>query len=334
MAGLGLDVGTSFVIAAREKKNGEVSYTEFRDAFYRLTPSTPIQSKMIEKGLQGKKFIKDADGSFLVVGKDAIEKAVERHDSASRPMFRGVLSPKEKDARKVLKFILFEVIGEPSEPGEKLCYSVPAQPVDQGGEDFDVGYHEDILRRDLGEKGFDAQPINEAEAICYSELDEEDYTGIALSFGAGMVNVCVMSNGESILTFATTKSGDWIDRMVAVATAQPDSVIQAEKEAGGFSIGEESENQIHSALAAYYDRLITYTVQQLSLALEQSGQLPKFKDELTIVISGGTSRADGFVQKFSERVDSIGLPIEVKEVRHAKDPLRAVSRGCMIAAQL
>jgi hypothetical protein len=334
MSGLGLDVGTSFVIAAREESGGEVTYKEFRDAFYRLKPNTPIQSKMIEKGLQGKKFLTDEDGSFLVVGADAIEKAVERHDSASRPMFRGVLSPKEKDARKVLKFILHEVIGDPVEPGEKLCYSVPAQPIDQGDDDFDVGYHEDVLRRDLGEKGFNAQPINEAEAICYSELGEEDYTGIALSFGAGMVNVCVMSNGESILTFATTKSGDWIDRMVAVATAQPDSVIQAEKEAGGFTIGQESESQIHSALAAYYDRLITYTVQQLALALQRSGKLPQFKDSLAIVISGGTSRAAGFVEKFSERVEKFGLPVQVKEVRHAKDPLRAVARGCMIAAQL
>lgn len=334
MAGLGLDVGTSFVIAAREESDGEVSYNEFRDAFYRLKPNTPIQSKMIEKGLQGKKFLKDADGSFIVIGLDAIEKAVERYDSASRPMFRGVLSPKEKDARKVLKVILHEVIGEPSTPGEKLCYSVPAQPVDQGDDDFDIGYHEDVLRADLNEKGFDANPINEAEAICYSELGEEDYTGIALSFGAGMVNVCVMSNGESIATFATTKSGDWVDRMVAVACAQPDSIVQAEKEAGGFEIGEESDDQIHSALSAYYDRLITYTVQQLGSALTNSGQLPKFKEPLTIVISGGTSRANGFVDKFRERVEQLGLPVEVKEIRHASDPLRAVARGCMIAAQL
>jgi len=334
MAGLGLDVGTSFVIAARTEKDEEISYKEFRDAFYELKPNTPIQSKMIEKGLQGKKFLKQEDGSFLVLGQDAIEKAVERHDSASRPMYRGVLSPKEKNARKVLKVILHEVVGQPTEKGEKLFYSVPAQPVDQEDDGFDIGYHEDVLRQDLAEVGYDAHPINEAEAICYSELGEEDYTGIALSFGAGMVNVCVMSNGESISTFATTKSGDWIDRMVGVATAQPDSVIQAEKEAGGFTVGKEAEEQIQSALASYYSRLIEYTVKQLSAALSRSGQLPKFKEPLVIVISGGTSRAAGFVESFSERVEQIGLPVQVKEIRHAKDPLRAVARGCLIAAQL
>ena len=45
---------------------------------------------MIEKGLKGKVFIKDEDGSFIILGKDAIEKAVERNETARRPMYRGV----------------------------------------------------------------------------------------------------------------------------------------------------------------------------------------------------------------------------------------------------
>lgn len=331
---LGLDVGTSFVISARESGDGKVIYKEFRDAFYRIKPRTPIATKMIEKGLKGKKFLRDEDGSFLVIGADAIEKAVERHESAARPMVRGVLSPSEKDARKILKFILHEVIGEPAEPGEKLVYSIPGQPVDQPGEDFDVGYHEDVLHQDLAEAGFSPQSINESEAICYSELEDDDYTGVALSFGAGMVNVCVMSNGEAIAKFATTKSGDWVDRMVAVATGEPDSVVQAEKEGGGFVIGTPSGSQLLDACSAYYERLIVYTIRNLKSALENSGQLPKFKDALTIVIAGGTSRADGFVEMFRTKVEEIGLPVKVKAVRHAKDPLRAVSRGCMIAASL
>ena len=332
--GLGLDVGTSFVIAAREGAEGTVDYKEIRDAFYCINPTTPMARQMIEKGLANKKFLKDTDGSFIVIGADAIEKAVERHESAKRPMVRGVLAPGEKNARRILKHILHDVIGEAQTPGEKLVYSVPGQPVDQPVDDFDVGYHEDILRQDLGEKGYNAQPINEAEAICYSELEDNDYTGIALSHGAGMVNVCVTSNGEAIAHFATTKSGDWIDRMVANATGLPDSVVQTEKEGGGFVIGIQSENELLNACSAYYERLIIYTIQNLKAALEKSGQLPKFKDPLTIVLAGGTSRAAGFVEKFREKLDEIGLPVQVKEVRHARDPLRAVARGCLIASTL
>jgi len=251
----GLDVGTSYIVLSKENKNSIV-YKDFRDAFYVIKPTTPVATKMIEKGLAGKVFIKDADGSFILLGKDAIEKAIERNDTAKRPMYKGVVSAKEKDAKKILAFILKEVAGKAKEENEKLVFCVPAQPVDQEDEDFDVGYHEDVVKTILAECGYSAKAINEAEALCYAELEVEDYTGIAVSCGAGMTNVCVMLNGEPTVVFSTTKSGDWIDRMSSVATGEPDSVVQAEKEAGGFTIGEPNDNPVLGAVSAYYERLI------------------------------------------------------------------------------
>jgi len=70
----GLDVGTSFIVLSQDTNNG-VIYKDFRDAFYVIKPTTPVATKMIEKGLSGKVFIKDdIDGSFVLLGKDAIEK--------------------------------------------------------------------------------------------------------------------------------------------------------------------------------------------------------------------------------------------------------------------
>jgi hypothetical protein len=329
--GLGLDIGTSFIISAVETKEG-LKYKEFRDAFYRMKPATPIAAKMMEKGLTNLAYFKDVDGSFVVVGQDAIEKAVERNTSALRPLSRGVLNPKEPDARRVLKFILSQLVGRPSTPGETLVYSIPAQPVDQSDEDFDTGYHEDVLRKDLAELGWNAQALNEAEAICYSELENENYTGICLSFGAGMVNVCVMSSGEPVVRFSTTHSGDWIDRMAAQSTGKEDSVVQIEKENGDFTIGEESDNAILSAVSAYYVRLIDYTIAHLCNKLKNSNKLPKFTEALPIVVSGGTSRAKGFLSTFDDHLKKSDFPLAVKEVRYAKDPLRAVARGCFLAA--
>jgi hypothetical protein len=281
---------------------------------------------MIEKGLNGKVFIKDSDGSFIILGKDAIEKAVERNDTAKRPMYRGVVSAKEKDAKRILAFILKEVVGQASEPNEKIVFCVPAQPVDQEDDDFDVGYHEDIVKTILSECGYEARAINEAEALCYSELEQDDYTGIGVSCGAGMTNVCVMLNGEPTVVFSTTKSGDWIDRMSAVATGEPDSVVQAEKEGGIFKIGEHNDNPILSAVSSYYERLIDYTTKNLSVALHNHKALPKFKNPLTIVIAGGTSLANGYIEEFAKKMNENNFPIKIKEVRHAIDPLHSVSK--------
>jgi hypothetical protein len=331
--GVGLDVGTSYIVLAKNT-NENIEYKEFRDAFYVIRPSTPVATKMIEKGLSGKIFIKDSDNSFILLGKDAIEKAIERNDSAKRPMYKGVVSSKEKEAKKVLAFILKEVVGTASKPGEKLIFCKPAQPVDQEDDDFDVGYHEDVVKSILAEQGYDARAINEAEALCYAGLEDSDYTGIGVSCGAGMTNVCVMLNGEPTVTFSTTKSGDWIDRMVSVAMGEPDSVVQAEKEQGDYVIGQTNESPVLEAVCSYYDRLIDYTTKYLSVALSNHKALPKFKEPLKIVIAGGTSLAKGYVETFHKKLIENNFPLPIKEVVHADDPLHAVAKGCLIASQV
>jgi hypothetical protein len=333
--GVGLDIGTSFIIAAKEVKGGKVNYTEFRDAFFRLAPSSPVASKLLEKGLHNKKYFKDTDGSYIVVGQDAIEKAIERHTSAKRPLYRGVISPKEKDARRVLKFILKDLLGPPQIEHEKLIYSIPAQPIDQSDEEFDTGYHEDALRNDLREFGYDASPINEAEAICFSELAEDEYTGIALSSGAGMNNICIMSSGEVVSKYSITKSGDWVDRMAAASLNEADSIVQVEKEHGDFLVGEEVPgNPILTAVSLYYTRLIDYICKHLVAQLASS-TLPKFSAPIPLIIAGGTSRARGFKEYFGVRLETLlresNVSIKISEIRYAKDQLRAVSRGCLLA---
>jgi len=331
--GKGLDVGTSYIVLSQEKENN-IIYKDFRDAFYVIKPTTSVATKMIEKGLNGKVFIKDNDGSFIILGKDAIEKAIERNDNAKRPMSKGVVSAKEKDAKRVLAFILKEVVGTADQSNEKLVFCVPAQPVDQEDDDFDIGYHEDVVKSILKECGYDARAVNEAEALCYAELGEEDYTGIGVSCGAGMTNVCIMLNGEPTVVFSTTKSGDWIDRMSAIATGEKDSVVQAEKEGGGFVIGQHSDNVVLSAVSSYYERLIDYTTKQLAAALSEHKALPKFKNPLTVVVAGGTSQAQGYIEHFQQKLIDNSFPLPIKVVKHASDPLHAVAKGCLIAANV
>ena len=89
-----------------------------------------------------------------------------------------------------------------------------------------------------------------------------------------------------------------------------------------------------AAVSSYYERLIDYTTKQLAAALVGHKSLPKFKDPLKIVVAGGTSKADGYIEIFSKKLEENGFPLPVKEVVHAQDPLHAVSKGCLIASQV
>ena len=122
--------------------------------------------------------------------------------------------------------------------------------------------------------------------------------------------------------------------MSAIATGEPDSVVQAEKEAGGFKIGEPNENPVLGAVSSYYERLIDYTTKQLSAALIDHKSLPKFKNPLKIVVAGGTSQANGYIEIFTKKLSENNFPLVIKEVSHASDPLHAVAKGCLIAAKV
>ena len=45
----GLDVGTSYIVLSKDVNN-KIEYKDFRDAFYIIKPTTPVATKMIEKG--------------------------------------------------------------------------------------------------------------------------------------------------------------------------------------------------------------------------------------------------------------------------------------------
>lgn len=336
--GRSLDIGTSYIISAREyEKDNKVLFSEFRDAFVKLVPSSPIAKKMMAKGLKGQQYFEDTDGSYIVVGQDAIERAIERNISTSRPLVKGVISPSEKQARRILRHIFKEILGQPEIEGEKVVYSIPAQPIDQEAERFDVGYHTDVLNNDLASLGFTPKPLHEAEAICYSELEDSDYTGLAISAGAGMQNICLMSSGDAILHFSVTRSGDWVDRMAAAATGSEDTIVQVEKENSKFTVGTEiPNNPVLFAVAGYYVRLIQYVIKNTVAYIASSKALPRFTDPIPIVIAGGTSLANGYVEQFQKTIEQYAddLPFKVKEVRAAKNQLRSVARGLLIASTL
>src|SRR5574338_1008747 len=80
--GVGLDVGTSFLVAGRFEQDGKIHFRKIRDCFLELEPKSPINKKFIQKGLDERKapYIEKND-SFFVLGEDAFLLANERHRS-------------------------------------------------------------------------------------------------------------------------------------------------------------------------------------------------------------------------------------------------------------
>lgn len=326
----GLDIGTNMLVSSSMDKDNKAHFKMQRDAFYRIKPKSEVNRNSVKMSLDKRSasYIID-DGDFIVVGEDALEIAIERHGKAERPLQKGVISPKDKSSLPMLKLIIKDLLGY-SNINSKVVYSVPASPVDT---DFDIIYHTEIMGGYLRELGYESSPINEAFAIALSELLEEGLTGIALSYGAGMTNCCVIHQGDPLVEFSLTRSGDYIDQAVATALDMSPSFIQQEKEAGVDL--NNSEGEIANAINVYYGAVIKYTMENIAFELsKRKKDLPIFREEIPLVVSGGLSLANGFTDKLKSTITNLDLPLNIGDVRRAQEPMTTVSYGCLLASHL
>lgn len=320
--GKGLDVGTAFIYAS-EKIGDEVVFRIERDAFLDIPASDHIR-EIFER--DNVKYIRKGDQMY-VIGNGALRFANLFQRNLRRPLARGVISPEEKEALPIIELMVKNAIGSHRHVGETVYYSVPARPIDA---DFDVLYHQHIINGFLSGLHYTPKPINEGLAVIFSELPEENFTGLAFSFGGGMINVCLANLSIPVLTFSIARGGDWIDKQVAGAIGEPVSTVTGWKESYLDLDKRENLSRIEQALSIYYDILFDYAVSHLKAELEKAAV--HLERPLTVVVSGGTAKPNGFLKRFQETLQRFQLPIELGEVRLASQPLHSVTKGALIAA--
>ena len=69
----------------------------------------------------------------------------------------------------------------------------------------------------FGKLGYDARSISEGLAVVYGEMESSNYTGIGISCGGGLCNVCLAYLSVPVFSFSIPKGGDFIDSAVARA---------------------------------------------------------------------------------------------------------------------
>jgi hypothetical protein len=341
LAGRGIDCGTGFLVQSISLENGDVETKSVRDSFLEVKPANKLIYNTMKKGLDRAKVnYFESDGSFWIIGEDSLVQSVERQTVTRRPMHKGVISPKEMKALPLFKSLLKELLGEPAVENERVVYSVPASPTDAP---FDIEYHESVIESILASLGFKGTSINEAQAIVFSELAEDDYTGLAISCGSGMANVCISNLAETVTSFAISKGGDYIDFSAATSLGfdpynpkgcdVTPSLVTYVKEQGVDILNPDPDEKVQIAIAAYYKTLIQYIIDNIIFEINKLESKPKFLKPIKVVVSGGTSLAGNFLTVFKEKFDEKKheLPFEVSEVVHAGSPLTAVAEGALLA---
>jgi len=330
----GLDCGTSYYIAATEK-----SMKKQRNVFLTVDGDAKQVKRMLKR--QNIPFV-EKSGKVHIVGQHAFNYAqIFSTTELRRPMASGLLNPQERDALPVLNAIVGELIGKAK--GNEVCvYCIPAKPIDQTRE---VSYHEDVLQQIITGYGYNVKVVEESIALAYEGLVDNDLTGIAISMGAGMCNICVMYQGMSALSFSVARGGDWIDQNVANDCGCPVAKVTAVKEnSSQLDLTKSSINDIYqegseeyniiNAIRSYYGALVNYLLTNLTHQFNNAESVPNFPDSIPVVFGGGTALVKGFMEVVGEQFNQEEFPIQVKEFTLVEDAHTAVARGCLSEAQL
>jgi hypothetical protein len=334
---LGFDVGTYHIVCCRRVSENELSYKKEVNAFLEMPLDNRFVFNMMKNA--GVPLIENEEAKIgYALGEAAVNMAYTMTQiELKRPMKDGCLNPRERSAQQIMNVMCHSLIGDVDEDNSILYYSVPANAINQ---ETDADYHGKVLeamfRSYRSEKGYrlDPRPINEALALVYAELGSKNWTGLAASFGAGMVNVCYAIYGAPIFSFSIVNSGDWIDKMASRAIGEETTTyVNREKMHADLTV-ENPDTLVQRAIKTQYEIMIQHTVSGIKKGIEEMGNKARSEQPIDMVIAGGTSMPKGFDVLFRRILEQANITsMKIGEVVRPTDPLFSVARGCLIAAE-
>jgi len=329
---IGWDPGTMFFQLA-EKNGTDIDINIIRNAFVEMDATEDIEQALAQNNWQ---YISDGK-KYYIIGEDSLKvaKMFPGKIELRRPMQDGVLNKGEDKKMLVMTKILEDVIGEAPDENSMVCFCASSESVDNN---VDNTFHKARLEGMAKRLGYNTKVIDEGYAVVlaerpiYIEPDgtESPYSGIGISFGAGKVNCVMAYKGVPIVSMSATRSGDYIDKKVSEQTGTPIAKVTSIKEKKLDFDNIDYDDDVVFALDAYYKNMIEYVFK--NFAKEFAKNESDFEAPLDIVLAGGTSMPKGFRNKVQTIVNSLDLPFEVKEVKHASDPRNAVVKGCLTQA--
>ena len=332
---IGADIGTYNLVICQRDKDGNFVYKKEVNAFLEMPVSENrfVFNMMKDAGVPLVER-KDA-GIAYALGESAIQMAYTMNQiELKRPMKDGCLNPKEKHAQQIMNIMVHSLLGSVSQQNETLFYSTPANALN---EETDADYHskvvEAIFKAFQDESGYRVRsfPINEGLALIYAELAAKHWTGMGISFGAGMCNICFAMFGNPIFSFSLVNAGDWIDKQAAKATGESPTYINKEKLK--LDLSKPSDSLVQRAIKSQYEIMVQKTISGIKKGLEDVGNKARNDTPIDVVISGGTAMPAGFESLFKEILEKSHLPMDIGDIIKPKDPLYSVARGCLLAAE-
>lgn len=356
---IGIDVGTYTIVRAKRNADGDIEYLTEINGFLEMEVNMRTKIMLNNIKASGIPSFMTADGEkAYILGKKARNFAYSHgalfsgqnvDEVFKRPMRDGLLSSRDsRDSFNVLATLVNSMIGDIDIDNMPIAYSVPGVPVPQQGKQSDSTvseYHSSVISKMLQEvDGHRTDPfsINEAEAIVWAECEDKGLSGIGMSFGAGMTNVCFSLYGMPVFTFSAVGGGDSVDRAVAKRCGIDPVVANIVKMGDEGSMPpidllktpSGANEHIERAIIMHYNMLINDVVAAFGQYVRDNEKRVMESSKPDIIVAGGTASPNGFMKLLIERLDQENMKqFRFGDTRKADNNLHTVAKGLLRCAE-
>lgn len=339
MAKIGLDLGTKHIVLSTRDNNGKIITKCEVNGYLILPRKDNFTKNLLIK--QGVPYV-ERGNELIAIGQRAESLAYSFNKTLQRPMAEGAVSKTDDDAQEIIAIIVKSIIGKLNDD-TILYYCTTAEAVND--DRLNVEFHKRIVKllieNYVGEVKVDAFHINEARCLVLNEPGE----AIGISWGAGTVTVHAHNMGVPIFEFCVVGSGDAIDLEAAKqfgydpnrpdkeSSETPTTICRRKHD---IDLGKLPSNNVDKAIYLMYQIRVEEVVRNIIRGLRDNKDKFRFAQPVTIVNAGGTSMPKGFLKMVKEQLQKHkgDLNFEIGEVKHADNPLHAVSLGCLEAAEM
>ena len=110
--------------------------------------------------------------------------------------------------------------------------------------------------------------------MIFSELEDQNFTGIGISCGGGMCNATLAFLSIPSIMFGIPKGGDFIDASVGAVVGEHATRVKVIKEEG-LDLSKPPKDKLEKALHIYYEDLVETLVESLRKAISKAEKLPR-----------------------------------------------------------
>lgn len=346
MKRIGLDLGTKHIVLAWRDDNNKVKSRFEVNGYLTIPRPDSFTEQLLQKS--GVPYIKN-DDEIIAIGGKAEQLAYTFNKTLKRPMAEGSLSKDDEYSQEIMAIIIRSIIKSAVgklDDGSLIYFCTTADAINSTN--LNISFHKKIV--ELIIKGYateakvNANHINEARCL----VVEETGAAIGISWGAGTVTVHAGIFGVPIFEFSIVGAGDWIDTEAAKrfgydpaypgkdSLETPTSICRKKESLDLTLYPAKKDDKVGLAIYLMYEILVENVVRGIVKGFNENRDKCRFDKPVPIVNAGGTSMPNGFMELFKKKLDEVRsqLSFPVGDVRRADDPLFAVARGCLVAAEM